>query len=81
MTSKIFSNNEYLLIEELLKTYTEEEILDVYRKYGNKPVKYIEQVLKNMPKKTTPSWFNQEIESTECETDEDFKNFIEEFRK
>ena len=39
---------------------------------------------KNTPKeknKVLPSWFNENISSTEEQEDEEFKNFIEEFRK
>lgn len=77
------SSFDYTKIEELLQTYTEDEILDAYRKVGYKPMNYIKKVLK---KKTTTSWINQEIvnEPIDKETEkefEDFQNFIEEFRR
>lgn len=78
------SSFEYTKLNELLKTYTEEEILFVYRKYGNKPFNYIEKVLKN--KKKVPNWLNKEIVNQEIDNEteqtfNDFNSFIEGFRK
>lgn len=78
------SSFEYMKLNELLKTYTEEQILEVYRKSGYKPFNYIEKVLKN--KKKVPNWLNKEIQNQDIdeETNEiknDFDTFIEIFRK
>lgn len=77
------SSFEYTKINELLNTYTQEQILEAYRKCGNKPINYIEKVLKN--KKKVPSWLNKEIENQDIDKDtkddfNDFKSFIEDFR-
>lgn len=77
------SSFEYTKINELLNTYTEEQILEAYRKCGNKPINYIEKVLKN--KKKVPSWLSKEIENQSIDqesidTFNDFKSFIEDFR-
>ena len=77
------SSFEYTRINDLLNTYTEEQILDVYRRVGNKPINYIEKVLKS--KKKVPSWLYKEIQSQELDKEtidinNDFKSFIEEFR-
>lgn len=77
------SSFEYTKLNELLNTYTEEQILEAYRKCGNKPINYIEKVLKN--KKKVPSWLNKEIENQDIDQDtkdnfNDFKSFIEDFR-
>ena len=77
------SSFEYTKINELLNTYTEEEIIETYRLHRNKPITYIEKVLKN--KKKVPSWLNKDIENEKLEQEDldlfnDFKNFIENFR-
>lgn len=77
------SSFEYTKLNELLNTYTEEQILETYKLYRNKPITYIEKVLKN--KKKVPSWLNKDIENKKLEQEDldlfnDFKNFIENFR-
>lgn len=77
------SSFEYTKIEELLNTYTQEEILSAYKEHRNKPIQYIEKVLKN--KKKTPNWLHKEITNQVLDEEtkkdfEDFKNFLEEFR-
>jgi hypothetical protein len=77
------SSFEYTKLNELLNTYTEEQIIETYKLYKNKPITYIEKVLKN--KKKVPSWLNKDIENEKLEQEDldlfnDFKNFIENFR-
>ena len=77
------SSYEYTKLNDLLKIYTEEQIIDAYKKCGNKPFNYIEKVLKN--KKKVPSWLNKEIQNQELDEEtqkvfNDFKAFIEDFR-
>lgn len=74
---------EYEKLEELKETYSEEQIVAAYKQYGDKPIKYIEKVLKTIKK--TPDWLNREIvnEPIDDETKkdfEDFNNFLEDFR-
>lgn len=78
------SSFDYTRLSNLLETYTEEQIIETYRKHGYKPYTYIEKVLKN--KKKVPSWLNKEIENKKLDQEDlkianDFKNFIEELRK
>ena len=75
------SSFEYMQIEDLLKTHTEDEILNAYRKVGYKPINYIRKVLS----KRTSEWLNKEIvnQPIDKETEEvfnDFQNFLKEFR-
>lgn len=77
------SSFEYTKLQELLGIYTEEQIINVYKKYGYKPIEYVKKVLPNIKK--TPSWLNKEIVNQPLDTKdrkefEDFKNFIEGFR-
>lgn len=74
---------EYTKLQELSKTYTEQQIIDTYKLYGYKPLLYIEKVLKN--KKKVPSWLNKEIENQTIDeeteqTFNDFNSFLENFR-
>lgn len=78
------SSFEYTKLNELLNTYTEEQIIETYRLYKNKPITYIEKVLKN--KKKVPSWLNKEIENQDIDNEteqtfNDFNSFLENFRK
>ena len=78
------SSYDYTRITNLLETYSEEQIIETYRKCGFKPFTYIEKVLKS--KKKVPSWLNKEIENEKLNQEDlnianDFKNFIEEIRK
>lgn len=78
------SSFDYLKIEDLLKTYTESEIINAYKKVGYKPVNYIAKMLN--PISNTPEWFNKEIENEPIDdesqkTFDDFNLFLEEFRK
>ena len=77
------SSFEYTRLNELLNTYTEEQIIETYKLYRNKPITYIEKVLKN--KKKVPSWLKKEIENQEIDdeteqTFDDFNSFLENFR-
>lgn len=74
---------EYERLEELKESYSEEQVVAAYKQYGDKPIKYIEKVLKTIKK--TPDWLNREIvnEPIDDETKkdfEDFNNFLEDFR-
>lgn len=74
---------EYEKLEELLKVYTEEQIIDTYKQYGDKPITYIEKVIKN--KKKEPEWLKREIvneviDEETIETINNFNSFLEEFR-
>ena len=74
---------EYEKLEELKNTYSEDQIITAYKEYGDKPIKYIEKVLKTIKK--TPDWLNREIinEPIDDETKKDFeefKSFLEDFR-
>lgn len=77
---------EYETMTNWLEDKTEEEIINAINESAKSNIdniKYIEKVLysKHKSKKSIPSWFNKEIESTECETDEEFQKFLEDFRK
>lgn len=74
---------EYEKLESLKNNYSDDQIINVYKQYGDKPIKYIEKVLKTTKK--TPDWLNMEIinEPIDDETKKDFdefKLFLEEFR-
>lgn len=73
---------EVTKLEELSKIYTESQIIETYKNYGYKPIRYIEKVLKSYK---VPSWLNKKIENqTITEEDkkehQDFLDFIKEFR-
>jgi DnaD/phage-associated family protein len=76
---------EVQMIDNWLKDKTEEEIINAINECAKSNIdnfKYIEKVLYGKKKKKVePSWFNKEIEESEITPDDDFKNFIEEFRK
>ena len=74
---------EYERLEELKKIYGERQIINTYKQYGDKPIKYIAKVLKN--NKNTPDWLNTEIVNQELDEEtkkdfEEFKSFLEDFR-
>ena len=76
---------EYTKLEELLKTNTEEEIINAYKNVGYKPIGYITKVL-SKKKSITAEWLKKEIvndlidEETKKEFKE-FQDFIKEFRE
>jgi DNA-binding winged helix-turn-helix (wHTH) protein len=77
------SSFDYIKINKLLETYTEEQIIETYRRYGYKPFNYIEKVIDNVKK--TPDWLNKEIVNQEIDIEtekeaKDFNRFIESFR-
>ena len=77
---------EVQMIDNWLKDKTEEEIINAINesaKHNIDNIKYIEKILysKKKKNKATPEWFNQEIPESEIVEDDDFKSFIEEFRK
>ena len=82
---RTLSSFEYMRLEELSKMYSEEEILNIYKNYGYKPMSYISKALSDKKVKA-PEWLNREIinQPTDHETEmiyENFNNFIKEFRE
>ena len=81
--SRTLSPFEYEKIEELLKTYTEEQVMYAYK---NSPVKHINYITKFInSQKKIPSWLHKEIENQPIDEetiqqDKEFKAFIEDFR-
>ena len=57
---------------------TAEEAMSIAEKEHKKNISSTKTKTKN---KVIPSWFNERIESTTDEEDNDFKEFLEEFRK
>lgn len=85
ISPRTLSSFEYMRLEELSKTYSEEEILNIYRNYGYKPMSYISKALADK-KTTTPDWINKEIvnQPIDKQTEDifnDFQEFIKEFRE
>ena len=77
------SSFDYTKIEELLQTYTEEEIILAYKKVGYKPMEYIKKVLANNFAK--PHWLeheivNEPIDEETIKADIEFQEFIKKFR-
>lgn len=83
---KQLSSFEANKLIELSNTYTEEQILNVYEEYGDKPLQYIKKVLETKKnKKKAPEWVKSEIENESIDEEtqkvfNDFQNFLEEFR-
>ena len=82
---RTLSSLEYQKLEHLKETYTEDEIVDVYRTYGDKPISYITKALNSKPKKVIPNWLrgevvNQPIDDETKKVMADFKDFLEDFR-
>lgn len=77
---------EYETITKWLENKTEEQIksaINETAKSNIDNIKYVQKVLYSNKKtklKVIPEWFNKDIEVIEYEEDNDFKNFIEEFR-
>ena len=62
------SSFEFTKLEELLKDYTEEQILNAYKKVGYKPINYITKILSN--KNTiTAEWLNKEIKNQKIDNE------------
>lgn len=85
---RTLSSFEYMRLEELSKTYSEEEILNIYRNYGHKPMSYISKALADNDNKKNkiPDWLNKEIvnqpiDEETIRIEEDFKEFLKEFRE
>ena len=81
---RTLSPYEYEKLEELKKTYTEDQIINAYKNSAVRNINYIAKVIQN--KKVTPEWLHREIinEPLDEETIKEgieFKKFIEEFRK
>ena len=82
------SSFEFTKLEELLKTYSEEDILNAYKNFGYKPIAYITKVLSNNTSKKgiAPDWLkkeivNQPIDKETMEEFEDFNKFLADFRE
>lgn len=74
---------EYEKLEELKQTYTEEQIIEAYKRSNIKNINYVIKVLQTVKK--TPEWLKKEIINQKIDTNtkkqfEDFNNFINEFR-
>lgn len=81
---RTLSSFEYMRLEELSKLYSEEEILNIYKNYGYKPMSYISKTLSSK-KSTIPEWLNRKIvnQPIDEETEKvfnDFQDFIKDFR-
>lgn len=81
----MLSSFEYTKLEELNKLYTEEEIINVYRKVGYKPIEYIKKAI-TKKQHVVPEWLNREIineplTKEDLKEDEEFQQFIKEFRE
>ena len=76
---------EYEQLEILKKDYAEQEIIKTYKNSAVKNINYIKKILQSKIKKTN-DWLdkpiiNKPIDDETKETYEDFKKFMEEFRK
>lgn len=81
--TRTLNSIEVQMIDNWLKDKTEKEIINAINECAKSNIdnlKYIEKVLYGKKKKVNPSWFNEEIGSSEIEPDDEFKNFIEDFR-
>lgn len=72
-------------LDNLVETYSINEIAECFKSYPGKPLNYIIQVLKSKPMKQTTDWLNKEIinEPIDKETEKEFaefNNFLEDFR-
>ena len=82
--TRTLSPFEYEKIEELLKDYTEEQIIYAYKNSPVKNINYISKYIHSI--KRTPSWLHQEIKKQPIDEEtqkefEDFQEFIKEFRE
>lgn len=80
---RTLSPYEYEKLEELKQTYTEEQIIEAYKRSNVKNINYISKVIQSIKK--TPDWLNKEIVNQPLNLNderefEDFQNFINEFR-
>ena len=76
---------EFEMLDDLVKDYSINEIVECMKQYKGKPIKYIIQVLKNKPKQQKFEWLDKEIVNQEIDEEckkehEEFMNFLEEFR-
>ena len=81
--SRTLNAIEYETMTNWLKDKTVDEIINAINETAKSNIdniKYVEKVLYSKRKKKTPEWFNKTIESEEIEQDQDFQNFIKEFR-
>lgn len=74
---------EYERLEDLKQTYTEEQIVEAYKRASVKNINYIAKVLSSIKK--IPDWLNKEIVNQEIDNEtekeaKDFNSFIESFR-
>lgn len=82
---RTLSPYEYEQLETLKKDYAEQEIIKTYKNSAVKNINYIKKILQSKIKKTN-DWLdkpiiNKPIDDETKETYEDFKKFMEEFRK
>lgn len=83
---RTLSPYEYEKLEELKQNYTEEQIINAYKSSSVKNINYISKVLENKKIDITPNWLNKKIINEEIDEQtkkdiEDFKKFLEEFRR
>ena len=82
---RTLSSLEYQKLEQLKETHTEDEIIAVYKNYGDKPISYITKVLNTQTKKIIPEWLRGEVVNQPIDDEckkifADFNNFLEDFR-
>lgn len=76
---------EYERLEDLLKEFNEQQIINAYKNSKVKNVNYIAKTLQNNKKVVSPEWVDYDIEAEPIDEEtqkivEDFNKFIEEFR-
>ena len=71
---------DYTKLNELSKSYSEKDIITIYKKYGYKPINYIEKILLKTPVWLRKDIVNQPIDNETKDIFTDFNSFIEGFR-
>lgn len=76
---------EYEQLNNLVEDYSINEIVECFKQYPGKPLKYIITVLKSKPKNKKPEWFDKVFEEEEPDEEtnklfDEFKTFIEDLR-
>lgn len=80
---RTLSPYEYEKLEELKKTYTEEQIIQAYKSSSVRNINYIVKAIQKV--RIVPEWLNREIVNEPLDEETiregiEFKKFIEEFR-
>lgn len=80
---RTLSPYEYEKLEELKKTYTEEQIIQAYKSSSVRNINYIAKAIQKV--RVVPEWLNREIVNEPLDEETiregiEFKKFIEEFR-